>query len=95
MPAYLVGTVNITDPERFGAYAKAIKNLASEFDGEPLMAGAVGVVFEGECPVGERVVVTRFPSADHASAYLSSEKYIAAKALRSGAAEVTLRLVVV
>jgi uncharacterized protein (DUF1330 family) len=94
MPAYLVGTVRITDPEAFGAYAAGIKGLSAEFGGEPLVGGPVARVFEGESPVGERVVVTRFPSEADAAAYLASPRYVAAKALRAGAAEVELRLVV-
>ncbi len=95
MAAYLVGTVQITDPERFGAYAEAIRGLSLEFGGEPVVAGAVKEVLEGESPAGERVVVTRFPSAADASAYLTSPRYLAARELRSGAAVVQLRLLVV
>ncbi len=94
MPAYLVGTVRITDQERYGAYAAAIRGLSAEFGGEALVGGAVSAVFEGDSPVGERVVVTRFPSEADAAAYLQSGRYRDAKALRDGAAEVQLRLVV-
>jgi uncharacterized protein (DUF1330 family) len=94
MPAYIVATVRITDQRRFGDYAAAIRGLSAEFGGEAVVAGPVDAVLEGESPGGERVVVTRFPSADDARAYLNSPRYLAAKALRSGAAAVDLRLVV-
>lgn len=94
MAAYLVGTVRISDPERFNAYSAAIKGLSGEFGGEPVVGGAVSTVFEGESPVGERVVVTRFPSEADATAYLQSPRYLAAKALRAGAATVEIRLVI-
>jgi uncharacterized protein (DUF1330 family) len=95
MPAYIVGTVRISDPERFAAYGAAIRGLSAEFGGEPVVGGAVSRVFEGDSPVGERVVVTRFPSEAEATAYLQSPRYLEAKALRAGAAQVEIRLVVV
>jgi uncharacterized protein (DUF1330 family) len=94
MAAYLVGTVRISDPERFAAYGAAIKGLSAKFGGEPVAAGPVSVVFEGDSPVGERVVVTRFPTEADATAYVRSARYLEAKDLRAGAAVVELRLVV-
>ena len=43
---------------------------------------------------GRRVVVTRFPSAGDARAYIGSEDYQKGKALREGAAAATIRLVI-
>lgn len=93
MPAFLVGTVRITDAEAFAKYGAAIKGLSANFGGESIMAGAVMDVMEGNSPVGERVVVSKFPTAELARAYLTSPAYLAAKALRAGAAEVELRLI--
>ncbi len=93
MAAYLVGTVRIHAAEPFARYAAAIKGLAACFGGEPIVAGAVTEVFEGASPVGERVVVTRFPNAQSARSYLTSPAYLAAKDLRAGAAEIELRLI--
>ena len=95
MAAYIVGTVRISDPERFGAYSAAIRGLSAEFGGEPLVGGVVSAVFEGDSQIGERVVVTRFPSEADATAYLQSPRYLAAKALRAGAAIVEIRLIIV
>ncbi len=94
MAAYIVGTVRISDPEAFAAYSAAIKGLSAEFGGEPVLGGAVSAVFEGDSPIGERVVVTRFPSEAEATAYLQSPRYLAAKALRAGAATVEIRLII-
>ncbi|MGZ5920998.1 MAG: DUF1330 domain-containing protein [Rhizomicrobium sp.] len=93
MPAFLVGTVRVQAPEPFARYAAAIKGLAATFGGEPVVAGPVTEVFEGASPVGERVVVTRFPSAEDARSYLNSSAYLAAKELRAGAADIELRLI--
>jgi uncharacterized protein (DUF1330 family) len=93
MPAFLVGTVRILDADAFAQYGAAIKGLSANFGGESVVAGPVTQVMEGNSPVGERVVVSRFPSGDLARAYLSSPAYLAAKALRAGAAEIELRLI--
>jgi uncharacterized protein (DUF1330 family) len=93
-PAFLVGTVVITDPERYGAYIAAIKGLSAEFGGESVVSGAVSDVLEGEGKAGERVVVTKFPTEADARAYLTSPRYLAGKALRTGAGDVHLRLLV-
>jgi uncharacterized protein (DUF1330 family) len=93
MPAYLVGTVRILQAEAFTRYTDAIKGLSAQFGGEPVVGGQVTEVLEGQSPVGERVVVSRFPSAAQARAYLTSPAYLAAKVLRQGAAELELRLI--
>ena len=93
MPAYIVATVTITDPERFGAYARAIAGLSEKYGGEPLVRGAVSEVLEGDAANGERVVVTRFATADAARAYIRSPEYQAAAVHRQGAARVIMRLI--
>lgn len=93
MPAYIVATVRISDPERFAAYGKGIAGLSERFGGEPVVKGPVAALLEGEGMIGERVVVTRFPDADAARAYIGSVEYQAAAAQRVGSAEVVMRLV--
>lgn len=93
MPAYIVATVQITDPEKFAVYGAAIKGMSARFGGEPVVAGPVAEILEGDGVVGERVVVTRFPDADSARAYIASPDYVAAAANRVGAAIVTMRLI--
>ncbi|WP_066799693.1 DUF1330 domain-containing protein [Sphingomonas soli] len=93
MPAYIVGTVRISDPERFAEYQKAIVGLSERFGGETVMKGVVAEALDGAADVGERVVVSRYPDADSARAYIASAEYQAAAALREGAAQVVLRLI--
>ena len=95
MPAFLVGTVTITDADRFGAYSAAIRGLSAKFGGESIVAGQIADILEGDADPAERVVVTRFPSESDARAYLACGDYVAAKTMRAGAATVTLRLLVV
>ncbi len=94
MAAYIVATVRITDPERFALYAKGIAGLSERFGGEAIVKGAVQELLEGNGEPGERVVVSRYPDAESARAYIASAEYQAACAHRVGAAEVTMRLLV-
>ncbi|SDC83605.1 Uncharacterized conserved protein, DUF1330 family [Sphingomonas sp. YR710] len=93
MPAYIVATVRITDPDRFALYSMGIAGLSERFGGEAVVRGAVTEVFEGAGVIGERVVVSRYPDAEAARAYLSSPEYLAAVEHRIGAAEVIMRLI--
>ncbi len=93
MPAYIVATVRISDPARFADYGKAIAGLSAQHGGEPIVRGEVSEILEGEGQVGERVVVSRFPDAASARAYIASAQYQAARVARIGAAEVVMRLI--
>jgi uncharacterized protein (DUF1330 family) len=94
MPAYIVATVRILDPVRFSEYGKAIAGLSEQHGGQTVVKGPVVEVLEGASPVGERVVVSRFPDADAARAYIASAQYQSARVQREGAAEVEMRLLV-
>ncbi len=76
-PAYIVGTVRITDPERFAAYGQAIRGLSAEFGGESVVAGAVSAVLEGESPVDEGVVVALAFSTAPAALSLAASAILA------------------
>lgn len=93
MSAYIVAIVRITDPDRFALYAKGIAGVSERFGGEPVVRGAVTDVLEGNGAIGERVVVSRYPDAASARAYLASPEYRAACAHREGAADVVMRLI--
>ena len=92
MAAYLIATVRITDPIKFAEYGKAIAGLSERFGGEYIVRGKVSEVLEGLSDPNERVVVSRFPDAAAARAYVNSPEYRAGAALRQGAAVVEMRL---
>lgn len=94
MAAYIVATVKIDDPAKFGAYIKAIAGLSERFGGEYIVRGKISAVFEGDVDPRELVVVSRFPDAASATAYATSPEYAAGKALRAGAGTVETRLIV-
>lgn len=95
MPAFIVATVNITDPERFQLYVQGIADLSEKHGGESIVRGHVQETLVGDCVDGERVIVSRFPTADHVRGYIHSAEYQAAAQHRIGAADVTMRLLVV
>ncbi len=94
MAAYIVATVNVTDPVRFADYVKAIAGLSEKHGGEYVVRGKVFEVLEGEVDPAERVVVSRFPTAEAARGYVRSAEYTAGAALREGAGTVESRLLV-
>jgi uncharacterized protein (DUF1330 family) len=94
MAAYIVATVRITNPEKFGEYTKAIAGLSEQHDGEYIVRGPITEVLEGDIDLNERVIVSRFPDADAARAYALSPEYEAAARLREGAGIVQMRLIV-
>ena len=93
MPAYIVSTVTISDPDRFGAYTRAIAGLAEKHGGRYLVRGPVSAQLEGEAVPGERIVVLEFPDESAARGYVESPEYQAGKVHREGAGTVNLRLV--
>lgn len=94
MAAYIVATVNVTDPVKFGAYVQAIAGLSEKHGGEYVVRGKVFEVLEGAVDPDERVVVSRFPTAEAARGYVRSAEYVAGAALREGAGTVESRLLV-
>lgn len=93
MPAYLVATVTITDAEKFAGYAKAIAGLSERFGGEYIVRGTITEVLEGDIAPDQRVIVSKFPDAQSARAYIASPEYQAGAALRQGAGTVEMRLI--
>lgn len=93
MSAYIVGTLRILQIDAYASYVAAISGLSARFGGERLVAAAVCEVIEGDSPVGEHVVITRFPDAAQARAFLTSPIYLAARRLRKDAVEIELRLI--
>ena len=93
MAAYLVVTLQVSDPIAFGAYRDAIAGLEVEFGGRYLVRAPVLERPEGEGPDDERIVILEFPEADAARAFFTSDRYQAAKRLRAGAATLNMRIV--
>ena len=85
MTAYLLGRVEITDPERYKEYMKKTPGAIEKYGGKFIVRGGDVVTLEGP---GEtrRLVLIEFPSLEKAKEFYYSEEYQEAKKLREGAA---------
>jgi uncharacterized protein (DUF1330 family) len=84
--AYLVVLADITDPEKYAAYAKLSPGILAAHGGKYLARAGRAEAMEGP-PFTGRVVVAEFPSYDAARGFYTSPEYTRARALRVGAAE--------
>ncbi|MDE2080304.1 MAG: DUF1330 domain-containing protein [Burkholderiales bacterium] len=83
MPAYVIVSSEINDPERFKAYLAAAPATIAEYGGEYLVrGGAIGTLEGGWAP--KRLTVLRFASVEQARAWYDSPGYRAARGLRAG-----------
>ena len=92
MPAYVIGRVNVTDPEQYSKYTAESPGSIAEFGGRFIVRGGDRTTFEGP-EEGRRMVVLEFDSAEQAKAWYHSERYARVRALRAGAAEMEMVLV--
>lgn len=86
MPAYIIGRVTITDPDRYSQYMQATPEVIAKFGGKFIVRGGDKVILEGE-DESARIVILEFPSMERAQSFFSSPEYQRAKSLRAGAAE--------
>jgi uncharacterized protein (DUF1330 family) len=87
MPAaYLIVTMNITDPERYKAYMAEAPAAVKAAGGEYLVRGGRHETLEGEWKP-HRVAMLKFPSYEQAKAFYDGEMYRAARQHRAGATE--------
>ncbi len=92
MVAYMLVTVDVTDPEQYRNYTDRSPAAIAKFGGRVLARGGRTVTLEGDRET-RRVVVVEFPSVEQAEACYASPEYQEAKSHREGAA--TARFVVV
>lgn len=85
MAAYVVGEIEVNDPERYADYVAAGRPVLARFGARVLAAGGALEAFEG-APRGRRVVIIEFPSLDQARRWYRSVDYAPAKAIRLAAA---------
>lgn len=88
MKGYWIGTVKVTDMDRYQDYVKANKMAFEKYGARFVVRGGEYTVKEGASH--DRNVVIEFPSYQAALDCYDSPEYQAAKALRNGAAEANL-----
>jgi uncharacterized protein (DUF1330 family) len=82
--AYVVGEVNVTDPEGYKAYAAATSPIVAKFGGTYIARGGRSVPVEGAPPAG-RIVLIQFPSLAAAQAFEGSAEYLKVAPIRQHA----------
>lgn len=91
MPAYVVATMSIHDPDTYRQYTARSPALIKRHGGRFLTRGEPVATAEGE-PFTERMVILEFPSQAHVDAWLKDPDYMAACEFRRAAS--TARVVV-
>ena len=86
MAAYIVATINITDPEKYQAYAKLAGPAGIKHGGKYLARGGKKTTLEGDIPF-DRIVVSEFPDVEAAKKFYNSVEYQDARKHRLGAAD--------
>ena len=87
MPAaYLVVTMNITDPEQYKQYMAEAPAAVKAAGGEYIVRGGRHETQEGDWQP-HRVALLKFPSYEQAKAFYDGEHYTRVRGLRKGATE--------
>ena len=81
---YVVASINVTDPDRYGSYVAMVLPTIQGFGGHFLARGGQAETHENPAH-GDRHVIIEFPSFQAAKDWYNSEEYAEAKALRQSA----------
>ncbi len=86
MPTYFVVNAAVTDPELLASYRAATTATFEGHDVTVLVSTNDAEIIEGE-PIGQRVVVLRFPDADAFRAWYDSPAYQAILGMRTASSD--------
>ena len=81
MPAYLISTIEITDPAGYEEYRKLVAPALQQYGGRFIVRGGPVHHLEGRWQP-RRVVVVEFDSVERAKAFSDAPEYAQAKAIR-------------
>ena len=81
MPGYVIGNINVTDPDAFEQYRGMVPATIAAYGGKYLVRGGVADVVEGDW-TPNRLVVLEFESVERAKEWYNSPEYTPAKAIR-------------
>jgi uncharacterized protein (DUF1330 family) len=81
MPAYLISTIEVTNPAGYEEYRKLVAPVLLKYGGRFVVRGGTIHYLEGEWRP-KRVVVVEFDSVEKAKAFNDSAEYAPAKAAR-------------
>ncbi len=86
MPAYVIASVNVTNPEQYKGYQALTPAAIAAHGGRFVVRGGAMEVLEGAWP-HSRVVVLEFPTVEIAKTFYNSAQYSEAREKRAGAAD--------
>lgn len=92
MSGYAIAHVAVSDGAKFQEYVDRMPALFGRYQGKMIAQDPSPVSIEGEAWPGT-VVLIEFPSAADAKAFYADADYLAAKALRAGAADLHVAVV--
>jgi uncharacterized protein (DUF1330 family) len=92
MAAYLIGEIEITDPQAYQEYVKGVPATIARYGGKYLVRGGKVEPLEGGWDP-KRFVVLEFASLEQARKWYDSPEYAPLRALRRGASRGKLILV--
>jgi uncharacterized protein (DUF1330 family) len=92
MAAYVIGRVNVTNPDAYGEYTKRSPGAIEANGGKFIARGGAVETLEGEEET-RRMVIVEFPSFEQAKVFYDSEIYRDARSYREGAAEMQFVIV--
>ena len=92
MSAYIVASVNVTDPEKYKNYMALSPAAIDAAGGKFIVRGGNPEILEGDWS-RPRVVIIEYPTREAAKAFYDSTLYVAARAEREGAAEFSMIVV--
>ncbi len=95
MPAYMIVTARISDPQAFRAYAQRAARLVAQFGGRYLVLGAAPQALEGspaDAGADAKWVISEWPDAASARKFWDSAEYAEVKRLREGTGQFEVRL---
>ena len=81
MAAYIIASIEVTDPEQFEVYRGQVPATIERHGGKYLVRGGAVEVVEGDRPA-RRTVVLKFESLEQARGWYYSDDYAGPKELR-------------
>lgn len=86
MPAYIVGMMKVSDPQKYSEYRAGVSSAMEQYGGRFLVRGGALQRLEGDSPE-RRMVVVEFESMEALQRFWNSPEYEALKKLRQAASD--------
>ena len=81
MSGYLIGTIDVKNPEAYKEYLAKVTDIVKKFGGEYLVRAGEYTVMEGKWDYSRNVVI-KFPSYEKALEWYNSEEYKPVRQIR-------------